>query len=260
MKPVFYLLNFKHKLYEKLIIKPVSQISTILYCWYGSINNHFNHKPFNFLDMKTIEINLYSFDELSESAKENAINNYRQKYNYDCQFYFDEIIDSCKEVAELFEFKFGREYTDVRTSHIDDDILNLSGVRLLKYIVNNYYNDLFVPKYIKSINRELRCQQFICEVRKDYKGNFYTMLYSKLKKDNSCVLTGMGYDDDILQPVYDFLKKPDKSTTFADLLKDIENAIRKTFEDVENWVNSDEYIIDNMQANEYEFTIDGKIY
>lgn len=63
---------------------------------------------------------------------------------------------------------------------------------------------------------------------------------------------------DILQPVYDFLEKPNTSTTFEDLMNEIESAISKTFQQNEEWVNSDEYITEQIESNEYDFTKDGK--
>lgn len=209
--------------------------------------------------MKTIETTIYTFDELSESAKENAINNYRNK-GYDNSFYFDEITESVKSVIELFNLKTGREYSDIRTSHIDDTILQLSGSRLYAYIINNYGSELFKPKYIKTINRELRCKQFICEARKDYEGKPYTQIYSKIKKDNSCTLTGVCYDEDILQPVYNFLNNCTSSTTFEDIISGIESAISNRYSSTEEWVNSEEFIKDEMENNNYEFTEDGNIY
>lgn len=207
--------------------------------------------------MKTVSINLFSFDELSEAAKENAIKNHRNKA-YDYSHYFDEIIGSTKAVADLFNLKFGREYTDLRYSHLDDDILNLQGVRLYKYILNNYGHELFKPKYIKTVEGEYRKKFFICKVRTARDGSKYTQLYSRTKKDNSCVLTGTCYDEDILKPVYDFLKHPDKHTTFSDIFDDIENAIQGTFESTEEWINSDEFIGEELEANNYEFTEDGE--
>lgn len=161
--------------------------------------------------MRTIRTKVYEFNELSENAQQKAIDNYRNRNNsYNVQYLYDEITDSAKAVAELFNLKFGRECTDIRTGHIDDNILALSGVRLYKYIVNNYYNNLFTPKYIKTIDRELKCKQFICKVYDGVKGRF-TQLFSKLTMVNDgCPLTGVCYDNDILEPVYEFLKNPNK--------------------------------------------------
>lgn len=156
--------------------------------------------------------------------------------------------------------EFGREYTDVRYSHIDDTILELSGARLYKYIINNYGHELFKPAYIKTIDRPVYWRQFICKVRKDKDGKEYTQIYSKNKKTDSCTLTGVCYDDDILSPVYNFLKRPAKNTTFEDLIKEIEHQISKCYESLEDWLNSDEYISEHLEINNYDFTEDGEMY
>ena len=202
--------------------------------------------------MKTITINLYKFDELSEKAKQTAIDKYRNKH--DNYFYYDEIIESVKKLIDLFNLKTGNTYTDLRCSHINDTILELSGVRLYKYILNNYGKELFTPKYKKSIDREVKSKAYICKVDTDYKGEKYTFLYDKQKTDNSCVLTGVCFDDDILKPVYDFLKKPTNNTNFEDLISEIETAIQKCFDSTEQWLNSDEFITEEIEANEYYFT------
>lgn len=208
--------------------------------------------------MKTIEIKLYSFDELSEDAKENAINNYRNT-DYD-NFYADELIDSVKAFLELFNIDTYRSYSDFKLCNVDANILELQGIRLYKWIMNNYYSDLFKPKYIKSIDNEIYSRALICKVKTNYKGIKYTQIYSKVNVSNDCILTGVCYDDNILKPIYDFLSKPDKNTTYEDLMKDVENAVAKAYQDIEDWINSDEYIIENIQSNNYEFTKDGKRY
>lgn len=212
--------------------------------------------------MKTIRTKVYQFNELTEQAKEVAINWYRNDGN-DGYIYADEIIESVKKVAELFNLKFGREYTDVRTSHIDDNILELKGIRLYKYIVNNYWSSLFKRKYLGCIgdNRVIKhrmSKTHFYDMKKGARVNSSNFIYSNIQYDNSCTLTGVCYDMDILQPVYDFLEKPNTSTTFEDLMNEIESAISKTFQQNEDWVNSDEYITEQIEANEYDFTKDGK--
>lgn len=192
--------------------------------------------------MQTIEINLYSFSELSEEAKRKALDNYESYH--DESFYSDELIESVKQLCDVFNLKTGNRYTDLRTDWIDYDVLNLSGIRLMKYIINNYDRYLFEGKFY--------CTPF--------RNGTYKHRYSKIIKDNSCTLTGCGYDMAILDPVYKFLKKPCKYTTFEDLIKQIESAIYKVFEDIDEWVNSDEYKTDNFEANEYLFTEDGKVW
>jgi len=209
--------------------------------------------------MKTIEIKIYSFNELTEEAKQTALSEYRENTHDD--FYSQEVTESVKKVLELFNLKTGNYYSDIRTGHIDDNILNLSGVRLCKYLVNNYFADLFKPEYIKTIDgRKKWGKLYICKYFTGKSGE-HTQIYSKWKKyNNSCTLTGACYDNDILNPIYDFLNKPEKTTTFEDLLQDIGNAISKTYKDVEEWVNSEEFIIDMIENNDYQFTEYGKLY
>ena len=210
-------------------------------------------------NMRTVRTQVYKFNELSKQAQQKAIVNFRSN-GFLSDFYSHDIINSAKKVIELFNLKTGNKYSDIRTSHIDDNILQLSDVRLYKYIVNNYYSDLFTPVYIKTIDKEWHCKLFICKVRTGRDGNKYTQVYSKTKKDNSCVLTGVCYDMDILQPIYDFLEKPSKGTTFEDLMNEIGEAISKTYSDAEEWTNSDKCITETIEVNEYEFTQDGRLF
>ena len=206
--------------------------------------------------MKKITLNVYQFAELSEQAKQTAINNHRNK-GYDYSFYFDEITSSVKAVIELFNLKTGREYTDIRTGHIEDNILQLSGARLYAYIVNNYGYALFKNKYIKTLDREVHWKQFVRTYFKNREGKVFTQIYSKINFDNSCILTGTCYDEDILKPVYDFLKNCTSSVTFEDIISHIESAIKKCYENTEEWVNSEEFISEELEANNYEFDEDG---
>jgi len=211
--------------------------------------------------MKTVRVKVYQFSELSEQAKENAICQYRNSERYN-QHYFDEVIESVKAVCELFNLKTGREWTDIRTSHIEDNILELKGVRLYKYIVNNYWSSLYKRKFLGSIgdNRVIKHRMSktnFYDMSKGARVNSSNFIYSNIQFDNCCTLTGVCYDNDILQPIYDFLKRPNLSTTFEDLIQEIESAISRTFDNTETWLNSDEFIRDEIEANEYEFKADG---
>lgn len=214
--------------------------------------------------MREVITNVYSFDELNETAKQKAITQHRQDGDFN-QFYFDEIIESVKKMANLFNLKFGKEYTQIRTSHIEDNILELKGIRLYKYLVNNYWSSLYKRKFLgtigdnKIITHRMSKTKFY-DIKKGAKVNSSNFIFSNINFENSCVLTGVCYDNDILQPIYDFLATPSKETTFEDLINGIENSIKKCFNDVEAWINSDEFITETIVANEYEFTIDGNLF
>lgn len=212
--------------------------------------------------MRTIRTKVYQFSELSEQAKQKAIENYRNSERYN-QHYFDEVIESVKAVCELFNLKTGRQWSDIRTGHIDDNILELKGIRLYKYIVNNYWNSLYKRKFLGSIgdNKVIKHRMSktnFYDMSKGASVNSSNFIYSNVQFNNCCTLTGVCYDNDILQPVYDFLKRPALSTTFEDLIQKIESAISNTFDNTEEWLNSYEFIRDEIEANEYEFTEDGR--
>lgn len=207
--------------------------------------------------MKTIEIKLYKFDELSEAAQQKAINNERE--NLDHQFIYDDAYSTVKEFNLLFDTEEGRNsWLDCRTENIKDEVLDLKGFRLQKYIWNNYKNQLFKGKYYSLWSKKEKSY-------KHYKEGYPVLKSrrSKVLKDYSCVLTGMCYDNDILSPIYDFLEKRDFancSTNFQELLNGCFYEIKKTIENEIEYRESDEAIKEEIQDQDQDFTENGKIY
>lgn len=170
--------------------------------------------------MRVIETKAYKFDELNDKAKERALDWWARTYEvYDG----DEIVESIKKFVELFGGRFkdwsldwyGASRSDWKIS-LPEEVENLSGVRLYKWIVNND-----IP----------------------------------LKGD--CPLTGMSWDESLLDEVRKFIKAP-KNTTTKDLVDwSIQNLLSAVEKDVEYQTYGDG-AIENIIANEYEFTEDGK--
>lgn len=170
--------------------------------------------------MKTLEVKLYSFSELSKEAQEKAIEQYRKSQNG----YFDDYdaANTFEKFAEIFnisryDIDYLEPYRNEYKINLAYDVLNLSGVRLYKYIVNNYKDIL----------------------TKDYP------------------LTGVFYDEAILQPIYNFLKRP-YDITFFELIKKCINSFCKA-EDIE-YQNSNEYISELLEISEYQFLENGKLF
>lgn len=214
--------------------------------------------------MKTIELKLYEFDELSEKSKQIAIEHYRNVNNE--YFWADDNKSSMEKFAEIFPIKITHWCYGERGEGVSfhftarDEVEELSGWRLVSYLWNNYKNELFKGKYygdahVKKIIRHNRIKN-----PKDYKnGNFGNPYYSAITLDNSCVLTGYCMDNDILGPIYDFMNKAD-NRTFKDLLDDCFSAwITACNEDVE-YQDSDEFISEELQSSDDLFTEDGKVF
>lgn len=194
--------------------------------------------------MRTIETTVYLFSELSDDAKENARNDFLSK-GYENP-YSGENLDSLKKFYDIFPVRQrGRNWGNFEMT-CDDDISELSGIRLLKYIWNNYRGDLFKGKYYSTSGKWI-----------DGKYH-YKCKHSKIQLDHCCVLTGYCMDDDILEPVYRFLNCPD-DTTFKELLQDCVNAWEKAVEKDEEYYQSVEYFAEICESNEYEFTEDGEL-
>ena len=207
--------------------------------------------------MKTIEISLYKFEELSEAAQKNAINNGRENVCVD--FIYDDAYKTVKAFNNVFRTSEGRlSWLDVENSNFDDAILELKGFRLQKYIWNNYKNELVKGKYYSIWSKKEKSY-------KHYKDGYPVLKnrYSKILKENSCVLTGVCYDDDILQPIYDFLQKRDFSNctiNFESLLNNCFFELKKSIENEVDYRNSDEGIREELSEKDNYYTINGQIY
>jgi len=198
---------------------------------------------------KTITIEVYSIKELPEKVQQKVYYEWLSNVVYPWA-------DDNRETLEAFENIFpikvkDWEYGGYNNNYIhfemtcEPEIEELRGIRLLAYLYNNYFDYLFKGKYY-SISKYIN-------------GKYqYKSRRSKVIKENSCVLTGYCIDDDILKPVYDFLKKPD-NRTFYDLMKEcLESWLTACNNDYE-YCTSFEYFIEEAENNDYTYTIDGKM-
>ena len=199
--------------------------------------------------METISINVYSFDELNEGAKERVLEEFRNSQFY-ADWIFQEATNTFKKFADLFglknwEIDYLEPYRNTYRFCIEDHILEMEGQRLATYLWNNYKDDLFKGKYYsKTISHD------------PFK---YVKRHSKITLDNSCVLTGVCYDDDLLTPIYEFLDKP-KDIDFRTLLNDCVYALCHSVSSECKYQYSEEAIAEHCEANELQFTESGEIY
>jgi len=172
---------------------------------------------------------------------------------------YSELKNTLQVFENVFNIKtnwsFGNyiSYIELNTNNIEDYILELSGVRLLKYLYNNYFNDLYKGEYFSLWSKKDKSFKYYKEGHAVLKSK-----YSKVIFKNDCVLTGVCYDDDILKPIYKFLKNP-KNISFKDLLKECLKSWLKVANAEYDYRTSEEYFIEEIEANGYEFTEDGDI-
>ena len=177
--------------------------------------------------MKIKEIKCYEFNELSDEAKEKAIENFTHDMEY---FDSNEALESIKQGLRYFDASlddYSIYWLNANASHfkisINEEIGLLSFVRLWKYINQNYHN--YYCKYDKKIKPLL---------------------------SGSCPFTGVYFDEEFLDEIREFMNKPDHRT-FKDLLY---NAVQNVLQAAERQFKhqqSEEYLSEYFDSNGYEF-------
>jgi hypothetical protein len=170
--------------------------------------------------VKTTTINLFAINELTENARQKAIKDFR--YNTLEYFWITEFNNSLKAFCNVFDIDLGRfsaDYVDYNTDWIKDEILDLKGLALFKYLQNNYLD----------------------EINKGIAGE----------------LTGYYTDCQVFHPLKEFMERP-YDIDFKDIIEKCMKSWQKSLAAEIEYQNSDEYIIDHMTANEYLFTETGK--
>lgn len=199
--------------------------------------------------MQTIQIEIYAFNELSNEAKQNGIEQIRQ-LRYNCNDYINWITDDCylfePKHDELFKL-FGNDY-----AKMNDPIIGNSRKEL--YFDTDRNRHIDASKSI-IINNE---KMFLLWL--EIPENMLDKIYFTIKSTN------------LRNPdTYISFEENECDYEFSEIeLKILENAKDKFSEHMENVLNnlensfdycfSDETLINEIEENEYQFTKNGEIY
>jgi hypothetical protein len=188
--------------------------------------------------MKTV--NLYNFNELSEYAREVALDSFEYSDGD-----LDHISSDALMVLDTFREKIGAPLNryDCHT------FIDYTGLRLHKLIYNRFFDVLFKPKYIGYISGDKPINHKRIKTVKVSLG-YYNSYYSSILKTDSCVLTGICYDDDILKPIYDFLKEPNDYMTIDKLINQCHKSLESVIEREQNWYYEDEGKTDYLESHD----------
>lgn len=189
-------------------------------------------------------VTIYNFEELSEEAKKNAIENVRDEYTNDQNPWAEENINSIRAITEAMDCDYEiDDYNHVNLyfdNEYAEEVLNLEGNRACAYIWNNFIEPNIKPKYI-------------C----DCKNVGY---YSKVTKEFNCPFTGYCADMLLWDAWESFKKNFTKYTNVVNFISEVEYTIEKFLNDEDNYYYSDDYIKDVIEAEGIEFTEKGEIY
>jgi hypothetical protein len=213
--------------------------------------------------METVEIKIYKFAELSEEAKQTAIDNWRNNETFDWIRY--EATNSLNKFAEIFnidlrQIDYEEPYRNNYSINLDENVLSLTGYKLAKHIWNHYRNDIFKGKYYGKLVKTLANGEPITVNKEHPAGVRHVKRYSKIFLDDSCVMTGVCYDQALLNPIYEFLNKPNGRIDFETLLNDCIYSLCHSVSGEIEGSSEDEAVIETIEANDYDVKTDCLIY
>ena len=205
--------------------------------------------------MRTITTKIYEFSELQESAKEKAREWYRTSdIPLDWQEENRESIDAiaaAMNCSASYDSYDGIGYTVEFSPDIDDDALELSGIRALKYCWNNFIEPNFKGKYYSS-------PFYKVPVSKEHPAGIANKSrYSKVIMQFSCSFTGYYMDDALWITWKKHRKDFAGDYTVAEFIDDVADECGKEWTQDNEWQMSDESVDEMLKANGYEFTEEG---
>lgn len=206
--------------------------------------------------MREIKIKIYNFNELSEKAKENAINHYRESIQFSWQ---DEFINTIEKIAEAMSCNYDYYSYDGITYHVsftpNEFDEKIEGTRAWAFIENNFITPNEKAK-IYYLNHIIHC-----DGRKNWSRK------SKINFSLSdCPFTGY-YADYCFFEVWQEWKKNfsitkdnKRGSNIDDFIELVSEKISAEWTQDNKYQYSEEGITETFEINEYEFFEDGTIY
>ena len=186
----------------------------------------------------TIEKTLYLFDELSDSAKNKALDKLRELNDF--QFESECVLEDAKEIAKILGIDIKKIYYSGFSSQGDGACFTWS---------YNHRQD--VEKLIKEyapLDTKLHDIALLLELSAPLRATIeHTSRYYHAE---TMQITCYGMDDEEVTSEVDSLESA---------LKAFANWIYDQLEKQYDYTNSEEHLKEMIEANEYEFSIEGKL-
>ncbi|MBM9615232.1 hypothetical protein JWJ90_13175 [Desulfobulbus rhabdoformis] len=212
------------------------------------------------MEQITLTINLYSFEELSDEAKQHAIEEYHDINTdhdwWDCSF------EQFAEVAELF----GLDIRQTRKNLINGDF---------RYDPTIYFSGFasqgdgacFEGRYsykegaLKNIKKEWpqdkELHQIVASLQELQRRNFY-QVHCRTKQSGHYMHSGCMQVD--VEHAEDSYRQVAGEDDFIQCMRNFADWIYSKLEKEHDYLTSDEQIKESLIANEYKFTENGEIY
>lgn len=203
-------------------------------------------------------LNVFTFNELSETAKLKAVECYRA-YRGGNDFYFSEYKASLEAFAEdvgitIKDWSYGLDGCSVRFDLGDREGLDtMTGARAYAWVVNNVKGLRPGPR-VYTVSREVNLHGFTRNER------IVKRVSRVYRADDCCNYTGVCCDEDLMKPFREFLLKPD-SRQVEDLIKEAIDSYCCALHDDLEYHESDEFLTEELiNGDSPEFFENGTIY
>jgi len=188
--------------------------------------------------------NVYKFNELSESAKENAREWYRSVDDF--SFHAEYVIEDAKECAKILGIKIDKIYYSGFSSQ-GDGACFVGSYSFTKDCLKNIKKHAPNDKELHDIARRMR------DLAKVFNG----------KPGASVSHRGRYYhayctDISVYDVENDYHIDENHVEELKDILRDFMHWIYRRLEEEYDYQNSNEAVDESIEANEYEFLEDGK--
>lgn len=192
--------------------------------------------------MKEIKVKLYRFDELSDDAQENAI---------------EEEISALSDIAyamgvdnKAIDYSFSTcspSYIEFSFHDIADE---LKDIRALKYIYNNFISPFIKGKYYSTGGKYIN-------------GKYHYKCKNSRAIKEFTPASGLYIDFTVYDVYVEYIEKAKKHISFSvgDFIQDLENRLCKIILESAEEYNSEEYWRERLSDNDEEiYNEDGMIY
>lgn len=208
----------------------------------------------------TIERVVYNHDDLVKPENRVILQRVHTRYDYDCSYIYDDAYDSIKAFINksAIGIRTYNSFLDVDLSNVEDSLLELRGLRLRKWLLNNF-GFLWKGKYIGSLSTDayVKHNRIASPIEVNKIGKRFNPYYSGCQSSADCVLTGVCYDDVLLGPIYEFIERPGDSS-MEGLLRACFEKLREDLKLEEEYRSSEENILNDIAEMSYEFYEDGE--
>lgn len=185
--------------------------------------------------MKTIKVKLYEYEDLIKPKNKAILDKVVQKWDSstDVELNAQELRECIDKFCSQFRLKIHHSYDDFRND--DDGTEGLEGNKLRTYLVNN--RPFFVPKlYWTKRTAKKRA--------------------SKITKVFNTV-DGLYFGEMLVEAYWNELQKPNVSMDW--IVRVLDRLATKAFDDEREFTSSQEYILEAIAGNEYNFNEHGEM-